>query len=58
MSKRQVKHKRIGGNRSWWTLCGSFSWNSQWRNTWKAVTCKRCRRLKGTDRDFLEKESR
>lgn len=51
-----IKHKRIGGNRMWWTLCGLFGGNSTWRNTWPAVTCKKCLALKGSSRDWLEKE--
>lgn len=48
-----VKHKRVGGNRFWWTLCGLFGMNSDWRNSWPAVTCKRCLSLRGSTKDFL-----
>lgn len=48
-----MKHKRIGGNGLWWTLCGKFGLTSTWVNTWKPVTCKHCKALKGTSRDWL-----
>lgn len=51
-----TKHKRVGGNGLWGTLCGWFGMNGTWVNTWKAVTCKRCKKLKGTSRDWLTKE--
>lgn len=49
-----VKHKRVGSNGLWWTLCGYFAWNSTWVNTWKAVTCKKCIAKKGSDQDYLK----
>lgn len=51
--KRLVKHKRVGGNGLWCTLCGQFGRNAYWFNTWKAVNCKKCLRLKGTAEDSL-----
>jgi hypothetical protein len=52
--KATVKHKRVGGNGLWWTLCNVFGTNSTWVNTWKAVTCKRCLKLKGSTNDWLK----
>lgn len=56
MNNKKIKHKRIGGNRLWSTLCGYFGQNATWRNTWKAVNCNKCKKLKGSSRDFLRKE--
>jgi hypothetical protein len=50
-----VKHKRVGGNGLWWTLCGRFGIDSDWKNTWPAVTCKLCWKAKGNDRDYLHR---
>lgn len=57
-TKKVIKHKRVGGNGMWGTLCGRMPWGTTWVNTWPAVTCPRCIKKKGSFFDYLDNRSR